>query len=369
MSSPRTPVRFLVIGCGGIVQNAHLPAFEKHPGRLRLVGATDPSAAAREAVASRTQALGPVRTFDDPATALRALRGDIDAVLVTTPHHLHFPQAALAVEAGLPVLVEKPVCNNLDETRRLLALARNRGVLVVAGQNRRYDPKAAWAKRWMTEQRAQFGELRTFDIRGWQNIEAWIATKPDKSADFWILDKNRAGGGVVVSLLVHYLDMVRHLTGLDFVEASARGRFDAPFRNGAESSCCALLTLSNGAVGTLHANYLARKSFHPNEVFNLIGERGYLGTEQGWRYATTGGQEPTGWDWQFEGMMDVPDDPALKAIGSSFIAQLLAFADAVQGGPRPMSTLEDNFNTMAVVEAIAESLVSNGAPVRVPSTP
>ncbi len=200
---------------------------------------------------------------------------------MTTPHFLHYPQARACVEAGIPVLVEKPVCNNLDETRQLTTLARERGVLVVAGQNRRYERSALWARRWIQENPLNFGELRSFDLRGWQDIDAWIATKPDKNADFWILDKERAGGGVVVSLMIHFIDMVRHLSGHDFVEVSAQGRYDLPFKNGAESSCCALLKLSNGAVGTMHANYLARKSFHPNEVINLIGEHGYTSMQQG----------------------------------------------------------------------------------------
>ncbi len=363
--TPASPLRVLLIGCGGIVTNAHLRAFKEFPGKLRLAVACDPSPQARESVAGSLPDRYAVETEADYETALSKHGNRVDAALVTTPHHLHFPQARACVEAGLPVLVEKPVCLNLAETRQLMALARERRVLVVAGLNRRYERAALWARRWIREDPTNFGQLRSFDLRGWQNIEAWIADKPDRKADFWILDKERAGGGVVVSLLVHYIDMVRHLTGLDFVDVSARGRSDPPFRNGAESSCCALLRLSNGAVGTMHADYLARKCLQPHEVINLIGEHGYLGNEQGWKYASTRGGEPGGWDWQYEGMEHVPEDPTLSPSPFSFTSQLLAFADAVRNGTLPWNHIEDTFNTMAVIEAIYTSMRHNGAAVTV----
>lgn len=365
LNDSETPLRVLLIGCGGIVHAAHLPAFKVHGQALRLVVACDPSEAARVAVAKEMADHNEVATAADVTEAIREYAGEVDAALVTTPHYLHYPQARACVEAGIPVLVEKPVCNNLEETRQLLALSRERGVLVVAGQNRRYERPVLWGHRWMREHPHAFGELRSFDLRGWQNIEAWIAGKPDRNADFWILDKERAGGGVVVSLLVHFIDMVRHLSGQDFVEVKAQGRFDPPFKNGAESSCCALLKLANGATGTLHGNYLVKKSFPPNEVINLIGEHGYFGNEKGWQYASSEGAEPDGWDWQFQGVAPVPDDPTLSPDPSSFASQLLAFAAAVRQGTRPWSHLEDNFNTMATVEAIYSSMSQGGAAVPV----
>jgi predicted dehydrogenase len=360
-----SPTRVLLIGCGGIVNAAHLHAFRDHPERIRLVAACDPSEPARQAVARNCPHRYPVQTEADYETAISKYAKEVDAALVTTPHFLHYPQASACVEAGIPVLVEKPVCRNLDETRRLMSLARERQVLVVAGQNRRYERPVLWARRWIREDPDNFGELRSFDLRGWQNIEAWIATKPDKTADFWILDKERAGGGVVVSLLIHQMDLVRHLSGHDFVEVSAQGRFEKPFRNGAESSCCALMKLSNGAVGTLHANYLVKKSFPPNEVINLIGDHGYVGNEQGWKYGSGHGTEPDGWDWQFDGIGPVPEDESLTPDPRSFTSQLLAFADAVRNGTKPFSHIEENFNTMAAIEAIYTSMRNGGKTVPV----
>lgn len=367
MISSKDPLRVLLIGCGVIAARAHLPAFENYPDRLRLVAACDPSERARTAIVQRLSPVCEVQPFASHEEAIGRLNGEIDAALVSTPHFLHFPQATACVEAGLPVLIEKPVCNNLDETRRLLDLSRQRNVLVVAGQNRRYDLRALWLKKWLRKTPQAFGELRSFDMRGWQNVNDYIAKKPDKNTDFWILDKNRAGGGVTISLLVHHLDMIRHLTGLDYIEVSALGRWDPPFKNGAESSCGALLKLSNGTVGTMHANYLVPGGVRGNEGFNLVGENGFISNTNGWHYFSTYRGEPAAMNQPVEGMESVPEDPSLAPDKKAFVSQLLAFAEAVRAGNKPMSHLAENFNTMAVIEAIYTSMRQGGAVIPVES--
>lgn len=352
------PLKLLLIGCGGIT-GAHLPTIRQHSDKFQLIAASDPSEAARVQVAESLKARGEIKCFANHREALRAVAAEVDAALVVTPHFLHFPQAMDCLEAGLPVLIEKPICNNLEEVRQLQKRAEEKGLLVVAGQNRRYDTGAQALKQQISKNNTEYGELRSFDIHAWQNIEAWIATKPDKNADFWILDKERAGGGVVVSLLIHFLDMVRYLSGLDYVEARALGRFEPPFKNGAESHCSAILKMSNGATGTIHANYLARQVVREQEGFNLFFDHGYLGNAWGPRYGSTEGKEPDSWDFQYANVKPVESG---KWSGG-FEEQLLAFREGVIEGKLPMSHIAENFNTMAVIEAIYESMLKDGQPV------
>lgn len=169
---------------------------------------------------------------------------------------------------------------------------------------------------------------------------------------------------MVVSLAVHYLDMVRYLTGEDFVEVSAKGRYDQPFKNGAESCSTAMLTLSNGATGTLHANYLARKC-PAMEHFNLMFDQGYVGNCHDWKYGSTRGKPAESFGECLEGLKPIPDDESLPDT-SDFINQLLAFNHAVKTGSSIMSDLNDNFNTMAVIDAIYESMQNGGQGIRFP---
>jgi len=254
----KDPLRVALIGCGGIT-DAHLPVFASHTDRLALVAACDPSEPARLRVRDNVKGFATPDLFESPEEMLGAVADEVDAVLIVTPHFLHYPQVKLCVEHGLPCLVEKPLCNRLAEGVELKRAAQAANVTVMVGQTRRFDPSIRAAKRWLTQEPDAFGDLRMFEMSGWQNIEGWIAGKPDKGAGAWILDKDKAGGGVVVSLLVHYLDLIRYLSETDYDEVTARGRFEPPFRNGAESAASALLTTTDGAIGTMHANYLARK--------------------------------------------------------------------------------------------------------------
>ena len=361
------PINILLIGCGGIAE-AHLGALESLPETFRVVGGSDPSAAAREGLESRMGRHGRVRTYADHLTALKDLAGEADAALILTPHFLHYPVALDCLGAGLHLLIEKPATHTLAQAAELASLSHTTGLTVMAGQTRRFDPRYVFLRNWLREDPERFGALRTFEMCGWQNIEAWIASKPDRNADFWILDKKRAGGGVVISLLVHAIDMLRFLFDEDYAEVSARGRHDPPFKNGAESTCSALLTTRGGATGTLHANYLARKTPYCESI-KFFGERGCIGDLPGklgtyWGpafYGSTDGREPEDWDFQFTGVEPVPKVLPAGCTANAFTNQLLAFAATLREGKPSLSSIDDNLNTIATVEAIYQSMAQGGA--------
>ncbi|MFO7725499.1 MAG: Gfo/Idh/MocA family oxidoreductase, partial [Oceanipulchritudo sp.] len=116
------PLKILVVGCGGIAQ-AHLPAFLRFPGEMRVAALADPQERGREILAQRLGLENTKVGFTSPEEALDAMGEGIDAVLILTPHHLHFPAALASVKAGKHVLVEKPVTTRLADAQDLLAAA------------------------------------------------------------------------------------------------------------------------------------------------------------------------------------------------------------------------------------------------------
>ncbi|MCC5835195.1 MAG: Gfo/Idh/MocA family oxidoreductase [Opitutales bacterium] len=365
----------MVIGCGGIFA-AHSAAFEKFPERLQVAALSDASDRAMESAVERLKPSSAIPCYRDHRQALREKAGECDFALVLTPHYLHFEQARDCLNAGLPVLIEKPACAHLQEARALLEMSRARALPVMVGQTRRFEPQYQGLRAWMRSDPSHFGPLRTFEICGFQNIEAWIATKPDRNADFWILDKERAGGGVVTSLMVHLIDLVRYLFDDDFAEVSAVGRLDSPFKNGAESACTALLHMQSGATGTLHGNYLARKTPY-SESFKFFGEHGCIGnhTETLGKYfgsnfvGSTHGKAADSWEFQYEGIGKLPESFLPKLDANPFVNQLLEFASAITEQREPESSLQENLNTIAVIEAIYQSLQKGGDRVKVERTP
>src|SRR4051794_21352365 len=75
----------------------------------------------------------------------------LDAVVVSSPHTLHFEHARLALERGLPVMCEKPMCTRADQARELVRLGRQKGLHLLVPYGWNYKPFVRQAKRWMDE--------------------------------------------------------------------------------------------------------------------------------------------------------------------------------------------------------------------------
>lgn len=362
MSSPSdSAVRIAFIGAGAINQ-AHLAAFEAHPERVRVVGVADPFLEQARRLADPFGALA----REDPAAMLDELRGGLDAVLVTTPHWLHVRHAALALERGLPVLIEKPAACTLAELRELQALERRHGAFAQAGQMQRFGREENWLKGWLGS--PDFGEPRLFNLDVYQNIEGYVSGKPDP----WILDGRRAGGGIVISVAVHILDLLRYWFEDDFVEVSAFGRFDPPMHGGAESVCTAILRSRRGMVGTLNCSYTTARCPYSQRSL-VFGTRGTLaqhldkigGGYAGPYYLSTDGGRPSPvWDMMYSGFGCVSErmksEPgfAPEARHGAFVNQMLAFAENVRAGRAGENSLERNLNTIATVEALGRAMLS-----------
>ena len=358
MSNPSFPVKVAIIGAGG-VSRLHLGAFKMEPDVVRLTAICDARLEAASALGEQLPYSVPVYADHREMIA----NADLDVAVVALPHYLHFPIARDLIEAGIPTLIEKPLTCTLDETRRVQRLAADHGVPVAAGQMRRFNREAVWLRRWIEDNPRNFGELHSFDIQSWQNIWGWLGRTA--ATDPWLLDRERAGGGVVISLAVHQLDLVRFLTGQDYEEVTAVGRFDDPFINGAESSAVVLLKMSGGAAGVLHASYTTPRTPY-SEAMSLFGKHGtiiqraeHIGQYHGpFLYASVSGKETKSWNQMYEDLEQVPEKEVADLHEDPFVNQLVFFARAVAAGETPINHVDDNFNTMACIQAINDSLRS-----------
>ena len=131
----------------------------------------------------------------------------VDAVIVTTPNRFHEPIAVAALEAGLDVLVEKPLAHSLASAERIAeTAARSTGVCMVGFHNRHAASMAMFE-----EQRAgdRFGDLT--------HVEAnYVRRRGVPGPGSWFTDPELAGGGALVDIGVHALDLA--LYALDFPE-------------------------------------------------------------------------------------------------------------------------------------------------------
>lgn len=277
------------------------------------------------------------------------------AVIVANPNALHVTTALDCLAAGVPVLLEKPVGVHLDEVRELVAASAATGVLVLVGHHRRHNPLIARAHEIVNS-----GALGTLT-----NVTAlWQLRKPDSYFDIpW---RREAGAGMLLTNLIHDLDLLRHLCGevrqVQAITSNAVRSF------GNEDCAAVLLQFENGALGTLTGSDAAAAPWswelgcgenpvYPRQAdqpcYLLAGTGGALSIPQlkRWHYAEAG----AGWH-----------DPLLQ-VQESFSAdealrlQLLHFIEVARGQAEPLVSAADAARTLALIEAIRDAAASGRA--------
>ncbi len=183
----------------------------------------------------------------------RDVFAQVDAVMIATPHHLHYPMAHDALQAGVKHLfIEKPVTNTVAECDALIALAEARGASVTVGYVLRFVPVVRQLKQLVDS-----GALGP-PIAGLCRTEHGF--EPEVFARFlpWAAQVETLGGGVLFSHGCHYVDLLIWLLG-DVVRADcvANRSLLAGVMEG-EDSAFMNLVFDSGAVGSYFATWAVR---------------------------------------------------------------------------------------------------------------
>lgn len=341
-----SPLRIALIGAGvmGRQHYQHLRGLDE----ALLCAVADPGPQAGEFAA----ACG-VAYFADYRQMLDQARPE--AVIIANPNTLHVSTALDCLAAGVPVLLEKPVGVDLGEVRELVAASRRHGVPVLVGHHRRHNPLIVRAHALLRE--GALGRLSTVTA-------LWQLQKPDSYFDIpW---RREAGAGMLLTNLIHDLDLLRHLCGevrqVQAITSNAVRGF------GNEDCAAVLLQFDNGALGTLTGSDAVAAPWsweldsgenpvYPRQgdqpCYLLAGTRGALSIPQlkRWHYAEDG----AGWH------------QPLLAVQESFNAdealrlQLQHFVQVARGLVAPLVSAADAARTLALLEAIREAAATGRA--------
>jgi predicted dehydrogenase len=234
-----TRLRMAVIGVGHLGQHharilAGLPDVE-------LVGVVDANPDQARAIAAKLDTT-PYEHFEPLLTR-------VDAVSVVTPTIHHHAVASEFLKAGVPALVEKPICRTLAEAEELIALAKKSGVPLQVGHIERFNPA--------------FEELAKRPIRP-KFVEAERhGPFTGRSIDI----------GAVLDLMIHDLDLLLSLVGGPVARVSAVG---AAVFGGHEDMVNARLEFENGCVAHVTASRITR---HPKRRLRVWAPEGYAGID------------------------------------------------------------------------------------------
>ena len=339
------PVRIAIVGCGAMVEQQHLPSLIRlaQAGECQLAALVERDRDRAEQLAARCEE----ETGQTPAIwtdhhdILPLASHELDAALVGLPNHLHAPIGGELLQAGLHVLVEKPIANTVAECDTMIAAAKASGAILAVGHMRRFSPAGRFCK-WAISS-GLLGEIESFDI---QNgfVYTWPVTTD------YLLHKEKAGGGVLIDLGVHTLDQMLWWLG----DVSSFVYYDDDY-GGVEADCKIELTMESGARGVvqvsrtrdLRETAIIRGTRAQLEVSLVLNQVSLCFVENG---STSAADSPgiTG-----HSTSSAPGEPAQAEIK---VADLIAaehrdFIQAIQTGSSPAVSGDQARRSLALVEA------------------
>ena len=196
-----------LVGCGMILNSAHLPAVENLGGRFEIVAVCDERADAAEFTAKKLN----VPWYTDTETMLREVPSDI--LINCTPNAYHKPLTLLGLSMGRHVICEKPVALSLNEINEILAAADKAGKKFFPTQTGRFTNANMTLKKWIDDGLLGKVYFIDLDIVRRRGIPTW--------GQFHIKEKNLAGA--FADICVHHVDaLVEYLGNPALVSARTR---------------------------------------------------------------------------------------------------------------------------------------------------
>ncbi|MFL5778773.1 MAG: Gfo/Idh/MocA family protein [Chloroflexota bacterium] len=349
-------VRFGILGPGKVAE-VHAAAL------ARIEGAAIAAVAGRNPARAATLA-EPVAARTDPDLPTMLARGGIDALIVCTPHPLHAEAAIQAAEAGVHVIVEKPMALTVAEADRMIAAARHARVTLTVISQRRWYPAVRRVKAAIDDARIGAPGLATVELLGWRDAEYY-------GMDAWRGTLAGEGGGVLINQAVHQLDLLCWFLGEPIEVDGYTTNLNHPEIE-VEDTAVAVVRFASGALAALTASNAQRPGLHGRiHVHGRNGSSVGVETDRGSSFVA-GLSAPTiarNDLWTIPGEESLPgaweaaDAAALGDVdlGTHFHElQLRDVVDSIQAGRPSAVTGEDGKRTVALIEAIYTAARSAG---------
>ena len=188
--------------------------------------------------------------------------GGVDALVVSTPNYLHAPQTIAALNAGIHVMVEKPMALNAAEAQQMNAAADKSGALLMVAHCWRFDPDVLWLK----EQSSKLG--RIIRTKGYGVHTHW-------GPGGWFTQKQFAGGGAMADMGIHALDTARFLLG-DPKPVSVYAKIGTYFKDfDVDDTGVIIVEWDNGATSYIESGWWQPHSDGPEAATQLYGIEGF----------------------------------------------------------------------------------------------
>ncbi len=321
-------VRIGLIGCGSIAE-VHVNGYLKVAEDAQVTAVCDVSEplARQRAV----QAGGKARIFSDYVTLLA--EGDVDAVDICLPHHLHKDAIVAAANAGKHVLCEKPLCLTLAQAVEVKRAVTANGITLMCAHNQLFIPAIQRAKQIISE--GALGNL--YSIR---TVDAFYH-RFDPNTIGWRANRAMIGGGELIDTGYHPTYMLLYLANSGPAEVTAMlSNHRLHFMDG-EDSAQVLVRFADGAVGNIGTSWAQEPS--PNtERFSVGGELGRLYSQGSDLYVNLRGKQD-----------EVIRLPSIN----TFDAEIADFVACLIEKRRPIQTEDNGISVLKVILGAYQSEV------------
>ncbi|HEV2047276.1 MAG TPA: Gfo/Idh/MocA family oxidoreductase [Chthoniobacterales bacterium] len=333
----RGSVRFGVIGCGTVAYWTHLRELKKL-NRARLVAAADPDPSAR-ARASRLANV-PVHANANELLA----RSDIDAVIISAPNCFHAELALAAAKAGKHLYLEKPIAVAAGDARRVVDAAEEAGIVSAMGFNRRCHPVFEQGRALISK--GKIGRVRAVQT---------VFSEPSLPASMPDWKRGReTGGGVLLDLASHHLDLLRWFLGDEVERIEARVTSDVT----EQDSAWLWLSMRSGAEASGFFSFRAGRA----DTLEFIGEHGTLRLDRHRCVLSLRRGRRFGYGVRRSFVLPSAGAVAWRLARltrpsweSSYRRALAAFVQMCRGGPRRLASLSDGLRNLEIILAAEES--------------
>ncbi|HHN46229.1 MAG TPA: Gfo/Idh/MocA family oxidoreductase [Planctomycetes bacterium] len=337
-------VKVGVIGAGGAGRLLHLPAFKEVPD-AEVVALAD---AREERVKAVADQYGVPKRFTDYR---KLLEEELDMVTIGLPNHLHCEVATAALKAGKHVVTEKPLSDTLAAARKMVEAAHSTGKRLFMGVQNRFRYKTQYIREMVLK--GKLGEVYHVDCsimrrRGYPGMGSWFT------------DKKLSGGGCLLDIGVHVLDMAWYMACEPRAER-ASGAVYARFghlprkpSNFGDYDQKGTVDVDDFAVGVIHFEGGASLSLHVSWAAN--------GPQSGFKVHLYGTKAGVGYDpfiiYGEEQGLVTDAAPQLELQENAYAEEMKHFIAVIQGKAEPVVMPEKAFEVQAMLDAVYKSAAS-----------
>ncbi len=335
-------VRFGMLGAGGIADRRTMPGM--------LLAENAEIVAVMELRADRAELLrekyGAKSAYIDEEALIKD--PEVDAVYIASPVVCHARQAKLCADYGKHILIEKPIAMTAKEGEEVLTYCQSRGVLVAVGLMMRYGAHVMQMKDEIAA--GKIGNV----VSGYSQFTCYL---PPSSGN-WRLSKEKSGGGCLIDMGVHCVDLMEYITGMRALRVAALSD-TLTFDYDVEDSCTLLMQMENGAHCIVQTNFNIpdeaakwRMEFF-GTAGRLLGDN-IIGQIDGGELRAVYTAQDSGYDAQ-QDHDGVSEERLTAQYGNMYTREVESFAASILEGKPLVAPAEDALRVQRILEAAYQS--------------